>query len=98
MIRLSRESTEDGKAVWSCGTKAGPGFKLASAGEDGKESGCEGAEVVDVGWVDDLVKADVFDGCADDGAAGGGSGGARDDIDVRCADDEVHGENRRKDN
>jgi hypothetical protein len=41
MIRLTRESPEDGKTVRSCGAKATPGFELASAGEDGKKSGCE---------------------------------------------------------
>jgi hypothetical protein len=53
--------------------------------------------MVDVDRVDDLVKADVFDGGADDGAAGGGAGSARDDIDIWRADDEVHRERRGKD-
>ena len=44
---------------------------------------------MDVVGVDGFVEAGVFDGGSDDGAAGGGTGGARDYIDIGCADDEV---------
>jgi hypothetical protein len=43
----------------------------------------------DVGGVESLVKAGVFDCCSDDGAADVGTGGAGDYIDVRCANDEA---------
>ena len=97
LIWLTRDGAEDGKTVGSCGAKATPGFELVSLGDEGKKSSGECAKAIDVSGVDDLVKADIFDGCADDGAAGGGASGSRDDINVRRADDEVHGENRRKD-
>lgn len=43
----------------------------------------------DVGGMYGLVVPGVFDGGSDDGAAGGRIGGAGDDIDLRCADDEM---------
>ena len=55
----------------------------------GEETRCEVAEVGDVGGVDGLVEADVFDGGSDDGAGGVGTGGAGDDVDVGSADDDV---------
>src|SRR5258708_7028234 len=45
----------------------------------------------EVGGVEGLVEACVFDGCSDDGAAGVGAGGSGDYIDVGRADDEVQG-------
>ncbi len=65
-------------------------------GEVGQEIGGEGVEAVDVGGVDGLVEACVFDGGSDDGAAGVGAGGSRDDVDLGCADDEVQWEGRRE--
>jgi hypothetical protein len=45
--------------------------------------------MVDVGGVDDLVEAGIFDGCSDDGAAGVGAGCSGDYIDVRSTDYEL---------
>ena len=98
MIWLSRKYAENGKPVGSCRAKAAPGFELGSLGDDGKKSGGEETKAIDVGWMNDLVESDVFDGCADDGPAGGGACCARDDINVRRADDEVHRKRGRKDN
>ena len=63
-------------------------------GEVGQEIGGEGAEAVDVCGVDGLVEACVFDGCSDDGSAGVGAGGSRDDVDSACAEDEVQRKGR----
>ena len=64
---------------------------MRGVGEWGKQVGGESAETGDVGGVDGFVEADVFYGCSDDGTASVGAGGAGDNIDVRCADDEVEG-------
>jgi hypothetical protein len=50
----------------------------------------------DVGEMEGLVEAGVFYCCSDDGAAGVGTGGTRDYIDVRCANDEVKWERGRQ--
>jgi hypothetical protein len=85
------KSAEERQTVRRCGAKACPGFELRSLGQRGKQFGGESAEVVDVGGVNGLVETGVFDCCADDGAAGVGSGGSGNHIDFRCADDEFQG-------
>ena len=52
--------------------------------------------MLEVGGVDGSVEADVFDCGSDDGASGGWAGGARDYINVGCADDEVEREGGRE--
>ena len=89
VIRLIGENSEKGKTVESCGAQARPGFELVGLGDGGQERGGKGAETIDVGRMDGLVEADIFDGCSDDGAPGGGASCTRDDIDVGGADDEV---------
>ena len=84
---LAGHEAEEGEAVRSCGTEAGPGFELWRVGDLGEEAGGDVAEMRDVGGVDGLVEAGVFDGGSDDGAGGVGAGGAGDDIDARRADD-----------
>src|ERR1700732_4559351 len=46
----------------------------------------------EVGGMEGLVEAGVFNCCSDDGAAGVGTGGAGDYIDVGSSNDEMKGE------
>jgi hypothetical protein len=93
VVGLSGESAEERKTVGGCGAEAGPGFELRGFGKWREKCRGEGTQTGEVGGVEGLVEAGVFYCCADDGSAGVRAGGARDYIDVGCADDE--GERKR---
>lgn len=58
-------------------------------GQWGKQGCGESAQVGDVGGVNRLIEAGVFDRGSDGGSAGVGAGGSGDYIDVGSADDEL---------
>jgi hypothetical protein len=91
MIRSTGDSAEEWETVGSGGTKASPAFKDRRRCELRQKAGRLGVEVGDIGGMDDLVEADVFNCCADDGASGVGAAGSRDYIDGFGADGKTEG-------
>ena len=78
---LGAGGAEERQAVGGGGAEAGPGLEELGAGKDGEETRGAGVEGEDVESVDGCVEAGVFDGGAEDEAAGVGAVGAGDDVD-----------------